>query len=158
MNGQLKIIMGKIKEELAVLSDSIIYGELNDGNTGIKSDKETFKQYYEFLTESDGARFGAIDLWSFDGLSSHQFRLSEFFGGTERWLEVGQVLYEPLVIEKNSGQVYCFYQGHPDMVGQPLGDFNFFLFNYAFGRKYEELVPGAHLEEWYQFLRRIGLA
>ncbi|MGG3283320.1 hypothetical protein [Paenibacillus solani] len=131
---------------------------LNEGITDIKLDKDYLKQYFEFLTESDGARFGAVDLWSFEELPSHQFRVTEFFGGTEKWFEVGQVLYEPLVIEKSSGQVYCFFQGHPARVGQTLGDFNLFLLNYVFGRKYEELVPNVQSEEWYQFLKRIGLA
>lgn len=158
MDDQLKSIIKKVKEKLAAEPESIIYGELNEGNTDIEVTNDCFKQYFEFLKESDGARCGAVDLWAFDELFLHQFRVSDFSGGTEKWIEVGQVLYEPLVIEKDSGQVYCFYQGHPDKAAQTLGDFNYFLLNYVFGRKYEELVPDAHLEDWYQFLKRIGLA
>ncbi len=157
MDGQLKSIIGKVKEKLVAEPDSIIYGELNEGNTGIKFDNDYLKQYFEFLKESDGARCGAVDLWSFNELSLHQSRVSDFLGGTEKWIEVGQVLYEPLVIEKYSGQVYYFYQGHPARVGQTFGDFNYFLLNYVFGRRYEELVPDAHLEDWYQFLKRFNI-
>ncbi|MEK4063903.1 MULTISPECIES: hypothetical protein [Paenibacillus] len=151
-------IIKKVKEKLVAEPDSIIFGELNEGNTGIKSNDDCIKQYFEFLKESDGARCGAVDLWSFDEFPSHQSRVSDFLGGIENWIEVGQVLYEPLVIDKNSGQVYCFCQGHPARVGQTLGDFHYFLLNYVFGGKYEELIPDAHLDDWYQFLKRIGLA
>ncbi|MGM7637651.1 hypothetical protein [Bacillus sp. Hm123] len=158
MNELLKSIVEKVKEDLISEPDSIIYGELNDGNKNINSDDNHLKEHYDFLRICDGARCGAIDLWSYDELSLHQSRVSNFLGGTEKWVEVGQVLYEPLVIEKESGLIYCFHQGHPAKIGQTLGSFNYFMLNYVFGKKYEELIPDSHLEDWYQYLKRIGLA
>ncbi|MUG44312.1 hypothetical protein [Paenibacillus woosongensis] len=158
MNEKLRSVIKRVKVKLAVEPDSIIFGELNEGNPEIQLDSDYYKQYMEFLKEVNGGRCGAVDLWSFDELYMHQSRVTDYLGGTDRWLEVGQVLYEPLVIEKSSGQVYYFYQGYSDRLGQTLGDYDYFLLNYVFGRKYEELVPDAHLEEWYQFIKGLGLA
>lgn len=158
MNELLKITIEKVKEDFISEPDSIIYGELNDGNKSICSNEGPLKEYFDFLRICDGARFGAIDLWSYGELPLHQTRISDFSGGPEKWIEVGQILYEPLVIEKESGFVYCFYQGHPAKTGQTLGEFDCFMLNYVFGKKYKELIPDSHLEDWYQYLERVGLA
>ncbi|OKP86582.1 hypothetical protein [Paenibacillus sp. P32E] len=156
MDSRLKSIIDNVKNKLIDEPDSIIIGELNHGNKFIKTDEVHLKDYFDFLSEVDGARCGAIDLWSYDELSQHQIRVSDYLDG--KWLEIGQVLYEPIVINENSGQVYCFKLGYPFQEAQPLGDFNYFLINYVFGRKYEELVPDSHLDYWYQFLEKIRTA
>ncbi|MFJ2047245.1 hypothetical protein ACIOBL_26965 [Paenibacillus taichungensis] len=158
MDEKLDDLIMRVKEELKTEPDSIIYGELCEGATATTTDNKVLKLYFEFLGKSDGARCGAIDLWSINELDEHQYRVSDFIGGTEKWMEVGQVLYEPLVIDKHSGQVCFFKQGYSASAEKTFGDFNYFLFNYVFGPKYEELVPDVHLDDWYQFLKRINLA
>ncbi|MHA6534213.1 hypothetical protein [Paenibacillus sp. BAC0078] len=159
MDSHLKSIIEKVKKKLVNEPDSIIIGELNQGNISIKPNEDHLKDYFDFLSEVDGARCGAIDIWSYDELAEHQFRVSDYLEEKEddKWIEIGQVLYEPLFINANSGRVLCFKQGYPLSEGQSLGDFNYFLLNYVFGRKYAELVPDSHLEYWYQFLVKIKI-
>ncbi|MGG3889849.1 hypothetical protein [Metabacillus fastidiosus] len=130
---------------------------MKEGNQNIEFDTVCFKQYYHFLTLSDGARCGVIDLWSYNELPLHQFHASELTGGVEKWVEIGQVLYGPLVIEKNSGLIYYFHEYYSESMGENLGNFNYFMLNYVFGQKYGELLPDSHLEDWYSFLKRIDL-
>ncbi|ANY67523.1 hypothetical protein BBD42_14350 [Paenibacillus sp. BIHB 4019] len=154
MDEKLLSIIRKLRGNLLDEPESIIYAEINEGNTKIITDNDYLKEYYDFLREADGARCGMFDLWSFGELSKHQFRISDFSGAEEKWIEIGQVLYEPVVINKESGQVYLFNQEEPDTEGRDLGSVSNFLANYVFGPQYGELVPNADSEEWYLFLKK----
>jgi hypothetical protein len=157
MNSQLKSVIQKVKEQLILEPDGIIFGELHEGNHNAHSNHKILQRYFDFLKESDGARCGAIDLWSFNELDTNQYRVTELSGSIEKWFEIGQILYEPLVIDKISGEVYLF-EGYPDGEGRSFGDLEDFLLNYVFGGRYAEIIPNAESDEWYQFLKRINLA
>jgi hypothetical protein len=155
MNKELSILLKELRLELKDEPTSMIYADMSKGNKSILDDYGNVQLYFDFLKECDGARFGAVDLWSFSELSEHQFRIIELVGETENWLEIGQVLYEPLVIEKSTGLVYLFKQSDPETLERSFGEFDDFLLHYVFGRKYGDIVPDAEIDdEWYQFLMR----
>lgn len=155
MNKELSILLKELRLKLKDEPTSMIYADMNIKTDKIINNYGKSQTYFDFLKECDGARFGAVDLWSFSELSEHQFRITELVGETENWLEIGQVLYEPLVIEKSTGLVYLFKQSAPERLERSFGEFDDFLFHYVFGRKYGEIVPDAEIDdEWYQFLMR----
>ncbi|WP_017692357.1 hypothetical protein [Paenibacillus sp. PAMC 26794] len=83
MDEKLDDLIMRVKEKLKTEPDSIIYGELCKGVTATTMDNKVLKLYFEFLGKSDGARCGAIDLWSINELDEHQYRVSDFIGGKE---------------------------------------------------------------------------
>ena len=159
MNDKLKGIIKLIKTELEKEPAAIIIGNLADGiQSKVFSDDLNIGEYYEFLRECNGARCGAIDLWSFEELLKNQYRVSEIPGGKDNWVCIGQILYEPTVINKADGNVYRFYQGHETNISADcFGNFDEFFMRYVFGDKYAKIIPDADEEEWYQFLKKIGL-
>lgn len=159
MNDNLKCIIKTVRSELNKEPSSIIIGKL--GNAIINEEiNGNFKiqSYYDFLKECNGARCGSIDLWSFEMLLKNQYRVTEIPGCKDTWLCIGQILYEPIVVNKIEGKVYRFYQGHEtDISADCLGSFEEFLMMYVFGNKYAEIIPDADKEGWYQFLQKINL-
>lgn len=155
MEDLLKARVEKVGNELLADPNSIIYGELNSGIEKSLENNTIPVEYYYFLELSNGARCGGIDIWSYEELPSHQFRVSDFSGGNEKWIEVGQVLYEPLVIDKEAGTVFL-YKDEQKLEGV-AGDFKDFSLYYIFGKKYKELIPDSHLDEWFQLLKRLDL-
>lgn len=114
--------------------------------------------YFNFLQVCNGARCGSIDLWSAELIPKNQYRVTEMEGGKEKWLCIGQVLYEPLVMNLVDEGIYLFYQGfEKDIEAKYLGKLDDFLENYVFGAKYAELIPDVEDEEWYRFLKKIGI-
>lgn len=159
MNNNLRVIIQNIQKELKNEPDAPIIGKMSDGNLKINdANNINLKEYIEFLKECDGARCGAIDFVSFDEIPDIQYRVTDIPGGNDVWICIGQILYEPLVINKTDGNVYLYYQGHEDEV-QPksFGSFDYFLMEYVFGKKYAEIIPDADQEEWYQFLKKLKL-
>lgn len=154
VNNQLKDVIIKIRKELNNDPHGIIIGELNSGVSEIPLKDNNLNQYFEFLEESNGARCGAIDLWAFDDLSQKQYRVSDLIGGNNKWFEIGQVIYEPLVIDKNTGIVHLFCQG--DIRTQNLGHFDYFMMEFIFGGKYKDIVPDGDTDDWYLFLHKLG--
>ncbi|WP_377887534.1 hypothetical protein [Alkalihalobacillus sp. R86527] len=155
MEDLLKLSIEKVMNELLADPDSIIYGELNRGIEKSVENNITPIDYYYFLKLSDGARCGAIDIWSYEELPSHQFRVSDFSGGHEKWIEVGQVLFEPLVIHKESEAVYLYQS---EQLLKVADNFEEFILTFAFGDKYEELIPDSYFDEWFLLLKRLDLA
>ncbi|MFC3885513.1 hypothetical protein ACFOU2_19365 [Bacillus songklensis] len=87
MNSKLKLILGKVKEQIKEAPQSILYGDFNDGAPAMKKDNPALNEYMDFLSECNGARFGAIDFWSFDELPSHQYRVEGLPGGETNGLK-----------------------------------------------------------------------
>ena len=159
MNDKLKCIIQTIKLELSKEPLAIVIGKLGNGSRNeVLNGNLVIQPYYEFLRECNGARCGSIDLWSSEMLLKNQYRVTEIPGGEHNWICIGQILYEPTVINKMDGKVYRFYQGHEtDMAADCFGIIDEFLMRYVFGNKYAEIIPDADDEEWYQFLKRINL-
>lgn len=152
---KLRNLLNELRLKLKDEPSSMIYADMNMKTDEIVNNYGKSQPYFDFLKECNGARFGAVDLWSFAELSEHQFRMTAMLRGMENWLEIGQVLYDPLVIEKSTGLVYLFKQSDPEGLERSFGEFDEFLFHYVFGRKYVEIVPDAEIDdEWYHFLVR----
>ncbi|MNC72307.1 hypothetical protein D3C75_1233400 [compost metagenome] len=69
------------------------------------------------------------------------------------WLEVGQILYEPLVINRKSGLLYLLKEEEHIKGEENIGDWNDFLFNYVFGYKYNSIATG--VDDWWLLLKRL---
>ncbi len=153
MNTELKNLLKKIKQELCDDPSSIIYAEIEDVLSEDVDISLYTKLYRDFLQECNGARFGAIDIWGKDDFLQNQYRVMNIAGGNEEWICIGQVLYEPLVINKKDELVYLFYQGQESEI-TPLcfGSLDDFLLQYALGEKYSEIIPETEDDDWYIFL------
>lgn len=155
MNNELCKKISKARYELSKDVSSVIFGELNDGV--VCDENLRIKPYCDFLNVCNGASCGDIDLWSNEDIGQNQFRVTDLDGGSEKWVCIGQILYEPLVINLDSEEVYLFYQGHEkEIEGKCFGKFDDFLMEYVFGEKYAEIIPDVQDDEWYSFLRRIN--
>lgn len=160
MNDKLKEIIHTVKLELSKDPSLILIGKLHDGseNAG-ENENHNIQHYYDFLKESNGARCGSIDFWSAELLKKNQYRVLDIPGGENEWICIGQILYEPLVLNKNDFKIYRFYQGCEDVVqGDCFGDFDYFMLNYVFGTKYLDIVPNAEDDGWFQLLKKLFLA
>jgi hypothetical protein len=105
-------------------------------------------EYAAFISRlSDGGRFGVVDLWSGSELMGNQFRVTE----PEKYVEIGQVLYEPLLMDKDS-QVYW----SKDEVLRSLGSFDCFLRDYVFGSGYLALSATAD-DPWWSLMLQNGI-
>lgn len=159
MNDNLKNIIKIIKLKLREEPNSIFIGKLNDDiKDKVICDMLDIQIYYEFLIECNGAYCGSIDLWNSDMLLKSQYRVKDFPGGKDNWVCIGQILYEPIAINKIDGNVYRFYQGYEsDIKPDCFGCFDDFLTMYVFGNKYADILPNAEDEEWYKFLMKNNL-
>lgn len=152
MNNILEDIINKLKISLKEDPNGIIIGEFNDGITSIKFNSLHLTQYISFLEKTNGARCGAIDFWSFEELPDNQFRVREFPDVIDRWLEIGQVIYQPLCIDRSSGSLILIKDEGSLIRFQEFVNLDTFLLNFVFGKKYDEIVPNVEKEEWFQFL------
>ncbi|WP_334073571.1 MULTISPECIES: hypothetical protein [Paenibacillus] len=158
MNESLKRNINKLKEQLASHPDSILIGQIHEGNPHpeIEDKHGGLAEYTQFLQECDGASFGEIDLFPSRELSRNQFYVETLAGGTETWLFIGLILYEPLVINKTDGKVCMFFRDIPvDSPGKCFGSFDHFLMGYAFGKKYLDLVPVDLEDGWVMLIREL---
>ena len=156
MNDKLKTKIEKVYFELQKETCAPIIAKLNKGTN--KTNKSIPKSYCDFLNVCNGGRFGAIDLWSNELVSNNQYRVTDIVGGNENWFCIGQVLYEPLVVNLDTEDIYLFYQGcENDIEAKCFGNLDSFLSDYVFGKKYAEIIPDAEEEEWYIFLNKINL-
>lgn len=72
-------------------------------------------------------------------------------GGSEAWLIIGQILYEPLAVSKATNEV-VLYPRHGD--SKALGQIERFLSYFVFGDGYAELIPDVEQEEWWHLIQR----
>ncbi|WP_145045803.1 hypothetical protein [Paenibacillus xylanexedens] len=154
MNSQLKRTIDQVKEVLMQDHDSIVYGQLHSGlGYTLPSDFPHLRQYYDFLGISNGARCGVIDLWSYEELKKNQYRMTSWVNDVSDWLEVGQILYEPLVINRKSGLLYVLKEEEYIKEEENIGECDDFLFNYVFGDKYYSIAEG--VDDWWLLLKRL---
>lgn len=156
MNEETKKIIDCLKEGLQEDPSTIVFGKLNDGITGIhEADSLQIGKYYDLLKITNGARCGDIDLWSYSELESHQYVLSDIQDDKESWLAIGQILYEPLIMNRFDGNVYKLDEDGTTMNG--FGELDFFLKNAVFGSGYCRVIPDSEQDDWYLFLKKKGI-
>lgn len=149
MNSNLKLLIKSVKKSLEIEPNNMMIGDLNEGWNEVNN-----FIHLSYLSEFNGGRCGSIDLWSMDKLSSNQYRLSAL--NQNEWLEIGQVLYEPLVLNKTSGEVYLMDED-VEKKKASFKDIEYFLSNYVFGQRYKEIIPEGEKDEWYIFLEKFNL-
>ena len=101
MNKDLRNILSKVKKLIESKRDSTIYVKLGS-KIDINNRCLNLTEYISFLRECNGGRFGIVDLWSYGELPNKQFRIGKY---KDSWLEIGQILYEPLLINKKVGKL-----------------------------------------------------
>lgn len=96
----MKNIILKVKRELEKEPKNIIFGKINEGNSFINERGV----YYDFLREADGLRAGAIDLWGYKDLMRNQYMVPN----KAEWLCIGQIDYVPLMLKRDSNEVFIY--------------------------------------------------
>ena len=146
MNESLKSRIAQLRSALKIDPAGIVAGEVRPPNANAGTGVAFWDQ---FLAEADGGTFGSIDIWSVEELGKKQFYATQMPGGSDVWLVVGQILYEPLAVSRKTNQVVL----HPQN-GEPrsLGKIDEFLSHIAFGDGYAEVIPDAEEEEWWHLI------
>jgi len=153
LNDNLIKIINLARQKLKENSQSIMFGDLANG-VELIHDNFNCPIYCEFLKVCNGASCGDIDFWSTKYLMKNQFYLVNMRGGQDTWLCIGQVLYEPLMLNKQDEKVYLFRKDELD--GAPIfcfESFNDLIENYVFGERYRDIVKNVENDEWYIFLK-----
>jgi hypothetical protein len=146
----------RLRRALESDRDSVIAGEVRPG-LGFEPHVGS-RAYGSLLARVDGGRFGGIDLWRHDEVAGAQFYVDEEVpGGTARWLCVGRITTDVILIDRNTGEVRLFAPPYsrPDPQGENLGDLDTFLDEIATGARYLAVV-GQYPPEWIDRLRRLG--
>lgn len=136
--------------------DGFLIGDLPAGNPKVEILPGPLGEHLAFLRMCDGARCGVIDLWPLEHIPGQQYRIENFPGAVE-WLSVGQVLYEPLVLNRISGKVKLLTYGFPPVIDGPeYGSFNDFLQESVFGSGYLSLALNDQNDDWALLLKAHG--
>lgn len=158
MNDEIKKIIDCLKEGLKEDSSNIVFGKLNDGIVAVNEvNSLKIGKYSDLLKGTNGARCGDIDLWSYSELERNQYVLSDIQDEKESWLSIGQILYEPLIINRFDGNVYILIMDEDSTMMNCFGELDFFLKNYVFGSGYCEIIPNSEEDDWYLFLKMKGI-
>lgn len=158
MNEDIKKIIDCLKEGLKEDPSNIVFGKLNDGIVGVNENVSLeWGGYHELLKITNGARCGDIDLWSYSELERNQYVLSDIQDEKESWLSIGQILYEPLIINRFDGNVYRLIMDEDGSMMNYFGDLEFFLKKYVFGSGYCEIIPDSEEDDWFLFLKKKGI-
>lgn len=157
MNEAITKMLDCLKEGLKEDPSTIVFGKLNDGITGIHEEEDSLRlgKYYDLLKLTNGARCGDIDLWSYSELERNQYVLSDMQDDKASWLSIGQILYEPLIMNRFDGTVCRLDEDGTAMYG--LGELEFFLNDVVFGSGYCKVIPDSEQDDWYLFLKKKGI-
>ncbi|MDK8179563.1 hypothetical protein [Paenibacillus sp. UMB4589-SE434] len=157
MNEDITKMIDCLKVALKEDPSAIVFGKLNDGITGIHKEADSLKlgKYYDLLKVTNGARCGDIDLWSYSELEGHQYVLSDMQDDKESWLAIGQILYEPILMNRFDGNVYRLDEDGTTMNG--FGELDFFMQNVVFGSGYCRVIPDSEQDDWLLFLKKKGI-
>ena len=136
----LETIIIHYRNRLASLPDAILIGEIPKG---AKSIPQKVSQYIApvhsaFLKLCNGGSFGDIILWSTEELPDNQYRVP---ANQSSWYEIGQLLYEPLFLDKHTQHV-IFPADSYDGIEEIDVNFDTFVKEYIFGSKYKEKIIG----------------
>ena len=154
----LETIITHYRNRLVALSDAILIGEIPKGAKNISSEvlQLIAPMHNDFLKLCNGGSFGDIILWSTEELLDNQYRVP---AEQPSWYEIGQLLYEPLFLDKHTQQV-IFPADSYEGIEEINIDFDTFVKEYIFGNKYKEKVIGYDNEEdnWAVFLSNSSIS
>ena len=154
----LETIITHYRNRLATLPDAILIGEIPEGAENMPSEvlQHIAPAHCAFLKLCNGGSFGDIILWSTEELLDNQYRVP---AEQPSWYEIGQLLYEPLFLDKHTQQV-SFPADSYEGIEEINIDFDTFVKEYIFGNKYKEKVIGYDSEEddWAVFLSNSSIS
>lgn len=149
MDEALKSRLERIRSILRNDPDTIVAGDLRDPATD--SLAAVWAPYAALLRIADGGRLGVVDLWSAAELLDNAWVAEHLPGGPEKWLAIGQLLYEPIGMNRE-GKVTVFPAHAPP---RSLGTLDSFL-EAITGPGYARLFDGADQTPWWEVLRTAG--
>ena len=154
----LETIITHYRNRLATLPDAILIGEIPEGAENISPEvlQLIAPAHCSFLKLCNGGTFGDIILWSAEELLENQYHIP---AEQPSWYEIGQLLYEPLFLDKHTQQV-IFPADSYEGIEEINIDFDTFVKEYIFGNKYKEKVIGYDSEEddWAVFLSNSSIS
>lgn len=130
----------------------ILAGDIREPFAGSVPAPGPWITYYSFLNVANGARLGAVELWSAEELSGRQFLAADLPSEEGEWLVIGQLDSEVLALS-SGGRVAL---GARDAKLEWLGTFEEVLEALLSGR-YRELIGSQVSDEWWEFLGLCGL-
>jgi len=153
----LETIIIHYRNRLASLPDAILIGEIPEGAESIPPEVLQYitPVHSAFLKLCNGGSFGDIILWSTEELLDNQYRVP---ADQSSWYEMGQLLYEPLFLDKHTQHV-IFSADSYDGIEKIDVDFDTFVKEYIFGSKYKEKIIGyANADDdWSVFLNNSSI-
>ena len=148
----LETIIAHYRSRLASLPDAILIGEIPEGAESIPPEvlQLIAPAHCSFLKLCNGGTFGDIILWSAEELLENQYHIP---AEQPSWYEIGQLLYEPLFLDKHTQYVIFPADVYEGIEGIEV-DFDTFIREYIFGSKYKEKIIGYDNEDddWSAFL------
>ncbi len=156
MNANLQRRIALIRTALEDDPNGITIGDLPKGLMTTPIELAELPCYCAFLRETHGARFGGVDFWTIEELGRNQYVLDELPEGNLRWLCVGQVLYRPLLLDKQSEVVRLLdLENEEDGLGRTFGHLDDFLSSLV-GRGYKSALEVRH-DDWVDLLDKLEL-
>ncbi|HEY8533280.1 MAG TPA: hypothetical protein VIL44_05310 [Micromonospora sp.] len=154
----------RIREVLAQRPDGIKLGDFPPGRT--VSDSDLPPGLAEVLAVTDGARGGDIVVYSHERLKEQDIPFEQAAaipeGEADRWLCFGTLNYEPLLVHRETGEVWWFpdtgvlwwqseeFRKLTDSVAE-------FVVNYLLGSGYLDICVGGD-DDWARLLVELGWA
>ena len=153
----LEMIITHYRNHLAALPDAILIGEIPKGAENIPPEvlQLIAPAHCAFLKLCNGGSFGDIILWSTEELPDNQYRVP---AEQPSWYEIGQLLYEPLFLDKHT-QLVIFPADSYEGIEEIDVDFDTFVSEYIFGSKYKEKIIGYDNadDDWSVFLNNSSI-
>ena len=136
----LETIITHYRNRLVALPDAILIGEIPKGAENISPEvlQLIAPAHCAFFKLCNGGSFGDIILWSTEELPDNQYRVPT---NQSSWYEIGQLLYEPLFLDKHTQHV-IFSASSYDGIEEIDVNFDTFVKEYIFGSKYKEKIIG----------------
>ena len=154
----LETIIAHYRNRLVSLPDAILIGEIPKGAESISPEVLQYitPVHSAFLKLCNGGSFGDIILWSVEELLENQYSVPS---EQPSWYEIGQLLYEPLFLDKHSQCVIFPTDVYEGIEGIEV-DFDTFVREYIFGSKYKEKIIGYDNEDddWSVFLSNSSIS
>ena len=153
----LQALITHYRNCLVALPDAILIGEIPEGAESIPQEVSDWgaPAHSAFLRLCNGGSFGDIILWSVEELLDNQYRVPS---DQPSWCEIGQLLYEPLFLDKDTQHV-IFPADSYEGIEEIDVDFDTFVKEYIFGSKYKEKIIGYDDtdDDWSDFLNNSSM-
>jgi hypothetical protein len=154
--------VGELRTALDGIPDAVTFGDLPPGLQPGEGPADLPAALRALLEITDGPVCGSIVVFAAEDLPERQFYTGNVDGGERDWLCFATVADEPLLLRRDSGEVWY----HPDTgtlywmsdrFERLVPDASAFAERYLFGPGYRDLVPDPD-DRWYELLHEHNLA